>query len=287
MASDDKLKIKVGDIERAALVHAPPGRGDHPPVPLLLVFHGGRGGPENIAKLTAFSELADRERFIVAYPAALHGNWNDGRSATRPSREDEDDLRFIEALVRELTNRYHVDRRRIYAAGLSNGAMMCHRLGLEMAGTFSAIATVSGGMPAEIAPKRRISRPLSVIGIYGTDDPLVRWDGGEMTRGAGGRLLGARASTEIWALQMECKPEPAREALPEFVKDGTSVWRESYAGCRDSARVVLYGIERGGHGWPPRGIGRTGPIARMLTGKASANLNATEVIWQFFAKLSH
>ncbi len=286
MPADDKLSLSIGAVDRLAFVHGPPAINDQSAVPLLLVFHGGRGGPEAIAKLTVFNELANHECFVVAYPQAVAGHWSDGRSTTRARRDDEDDVQFIKVLVSELCSRYPIDRARIYAAGMSNGGMMCHRLGLEMANTFAAIATVAGGMAEEIVPADPIASPLSVIGIYGTADPIIPWEGGEVKRGAGGRLLGARASTEVWARMMDCSADPVREDLPDLVNDGTRVWRETYEGCRDGARVVLYGIEGGGHGWPPHGIGRTGLLARALTGKASRNLDTTETIWQFLRQIS-
>src|SRR5215471_1123770 len=214
MHADERLSLNIGSVDRLALVHVPPTIDDQSAVPLLLVFHGGRGGPEIIARLTAFDELADTEPFVVAYPQAIAGHWSDGRSTTRPGRKDEDDPPFIQALVRELCSRYPIDRARIYAVGMSNGGMMCHRLGVEMTDTFAAIAAVAGGMAEEIVPDGPIASPLSVIGIYGTADPIIPWEGGDLKRGAGGRVLGARASTQVWARMMECSAHPVREDLP-------------------------------------------------------------------------
>lgn len=276
------MPVDVGSRRRNALVHAPEKIESEASVPLLLVFHGGRGGPEAIARLAAFDAIADGGGLISVYPQALTSNWSDGRLTTRPQNEEDEDVPFVRKLVEELCNRYPVDRTRIFAAGMSNGGMMCHRLGIQMPETFAAIAAVAGGMPEEITPPSTIAKPISVIGIYGTADPIIPWEGGPVGRGAGGRVLGARATTDLWAHLLDCPAEGTTENLPPLEDDGTRVWRETYARSDGRARVVLYGVEGGGHGWPPRGIGRTGLIARSLTGKASRNLDTTGTIWAFF-----
>jgi polyhydroxybutyrate depolymerase len=62
-----------------------------------------------------------------------------------------DDVGFIRALLADLEARQPVDRRRVYATGLSNGAMMAWRLAVEASGTIAAIAPVGRG--------RECSRP--------------------------------------------------------------------------------------------------------------------------------
>jgi polyhydroxybutyrate depolymerase len=69
--------------------------------------------------------------------------------------------------------------------------------------------------------------------------------------------------------------------MPVLVRDGTSVERRSYAGCRGHAEVVWYEIKGGGHWWPPY----PGPDAARVqpeNGVSSQNLNASEMIWAFF-----
>src|ERR1051325_2832851 len=73
--------IRVGDVERTFYVHEPPG--SHGELPLVLVFHAG-GAPlsqkgKGIARLTHFTDVADKEHFRVVFPNSVSGNWNDGR----------------------------------------------------------------------------------------------------------------------------------------------------------------------------------------------------------------
>jgi predicted peptidase len=42
-----------------------------------------------------------------------------------------DDVKFVEAILDELPKLVNVDPKRVYATGISNGGMMCHRLARE------------------------------------------------------------------------------------------------------------------------------------------------------------
>ena len=66
--------------------------------------------------------------------------------------------------------------------------------------------------------------------------------------------------------------------LAPTVADGTSVVRHSYVGCRDGAEVLLYEIRGGGHTWPGR------PSPEKLLGKATQNVSANDVMWEFFTR---
>jgi len=97
-------------------------------------------------------KLADRETFVAVYPngTGRFGNrlltWNAGACCAYAMSNNVDDVGFVRALVTKLTESIPIDRRRIYATGLSNGAMMSHRLAAEAADLIAAIAPVAGGM---------------------------------------------------------------------------------------------------------------------------------------------
>jgi polyhydroxybutyrate depolymerase len=66
--------------------------------------------------------------------------------------------------------------------------------------------------------------------------------------------------------------------LPDREREGTRVHRETWSRGKQGTEVVVYTIEGGGHTWP--GGPQYLPVA--LVGKASRNLDATQVIWEFF-----
>ena len=62
--------------------------------------------------------------------------------------------------------------------------------------------------------------------------------------------------------------------------DGTVIRRVTYSGCKAGASVVSYTVEGGGHTWP----GGKQYAPALMIGKTSHNLDASEVLWEFFEK---
>ena len=63
-------------------------------------------------------------------------------------------------------------------------------------------------------------------------------------------------------------------------KDGTQVRREIYGPCSQETEVLLYAIEGGGHTWP----GGDQYLPAWIIGRTSRDVNANEVIWDFFKR---
>ncbi len=78
-----------------------------------------------------------------------------------------DDLGFISALLDTLMADYPVDPRRIYATGMSNGGKMTHRLGIERASRFAAVAPV---VVTLLGVEQRSAHPVSALLLNGMRD---------------------------------------------------------------------------------------------------------------------
>jgi polyhydroxybutyrate depolymerase len=272
-------QIQHGGLTRRYTIHVPASLNTRVPASLVLVLHGGGGAAETAERLTGFSELADRKGFIVVYPNGIDRRWNDSRGVT--GRQDVDDVGYFTALVDHLKRTQAIDPRRVYVAGVSNGAMMSHRLACERADVVAAIAPVAGAVPEPLGPRCSPKGAVSVVAINGTEDPLVRWNGGNVVRRSGrerGRTLSVPETVALWARLNRCSTWAAVTREPDRdPADGTRVRREEYAPCQESASVVLYAVEGGGHSWPG-----TTRAARPLSGRVSRDINATDLIWTFF-----
>ncbi len=225
--------------------------------------------------------LADREGFIIVYPDGIDKGWNDGRGTTKAEQQQIDDVGFVKALIDHLARHIvHLDRNRIYATGMSNGAIFSHRLGCELADELAAIAPVAGIMAENIAPQCSPSHPLPIIAFHGTADPFTPYKGGASRSGRGGRVLSAEGAIAFWAAKNSCFPSPTVEALPDRIEDGTTVTRTTYTGCNRRADAVLYTIHEGGHTWP----GGPQYLSTRLIGRASQDISASELMWEFFKR---
>jgi len=277
----------LAGLERTYHIHIPASYDKANPIPLLIVLHGGGGTGAGMVKLTqgGFDKLSDKEGFIVVYPDGIEKHWNDGREnlSYRAYREKIDDVGFISALIDHLAKEYNIDIKRVYATGISNGAIMSYRLGCELSGKIAAIAPVAGSMPENMPSQCSPSTSLSALIISNTADPLVPWGGGEIRFGLRkfGKVLSVPETAKFWSIHNQCSSPPSIIWEPDRdPKDGTRVRKELYNQCRESTEVVLYVIEGGGHTWP----GGLQYLPEWIIGKTSRDIDANEVIWVFFKR---
>lgn len=279
---DYSASIISGGMERTYLVHISSSYDPSLQTPLVIVLHGGGGTGKGMVKLTGFDAVADKENFIVVYPDGFEKHWNDGRGVQWQSHvENTDDVSFISDLIDRLSNELNIDAKRVYVTGISNGGMMSHRLGCELSQKIAAIAPVASNIPLNQASVWSPSRPMPVLIINGTEDPLERWEGGEIRLGKNtyGVVLSVADTVGFWVDKNGCSSSPVITQLSDTdPSDGTTVRTEVYGGCEGSAEVVLYAIEGGGHTWP----GGLQYLPESIIGKTSREFNASEIIWQFF-----
>ena len=275
-SADGQGAITVGSTTRTYLLHVPGSLKPGKAAPLVLVFHGGGSHARNLPRFTQFDRLADQRGFIVAYPEGLNKHWSDGRGLS-PA----DDVGFIRALVAELERSQNIDPQRVYATGISNGGFFSQRLACDLADKIAAVASVAATMPEPLVPACKPARPVSVMFIQGTKDPLVPIDGGPVAH-THGRCVSLAAASSFWRNHDQTSSTPVSADLPDDAHDGTRVHRDVYGGGQQGTEVVIYTIAGGGHTWP----GGPQYLPVLLVGKASKNLEATQTIWEFFEKHS-
>jgi polyhydroxybutyrate depolymerase len=240
---------------RTYQLHVPAGL-DHPSG-LVINLHGSGATGGEQAALTGYDGVADRHGFAVVYPDGVDYSWADGRGASTPDREGVDDVGFLTALADQLVREYGIDPGRVFATGMSAGGFMANRLACDRADVVAAIAPVAGTLGSNVGCGP--SRPVAVMEIHGTADPVVPYGGGPMVgRGGPSDIVAAPELASRWRAIDGC---PA----PVDTGQGTAVHRIAAAGCAGGTEVVLVGIEGAGHTWP------------------SSDFNASEVSGQFFA----
>ncbi len=277
---DSWRTISVEGLGRTYLLHVPPAA-TGTVLPAVLAFHGGGSNAEQMADFSGLNEKADEAGFVVVYPNGVGRverarGWNAGNCCGYAARHNIDDVGFVRRLLDDLPAAAPIDRSRIYATGMSNGAMMCYLLASCMAERLAAIAPVGGPMQSETCSP---SRPMPVCHFHGTEDQFTPYHGGTGARSMSRTHFNSVEDTiRRWVEANGCRAEPEVEDLPVVVDDGTRVTRHTYAGCRDAVEVVLYTIHGCGHTWPGRQ-----PLLQYL-GPWTGNLIANDVIWDFFRR---
>ena len=282
-------KVETGSLEHGgrtrtwlAYVPAKPTRAPA----LVIVLHGSMGTAAQARAVYGydFDRLADRDGFVVAYPQGVEGNWNDSRVVGdfAARRLHVDDVGFLQALVDRLVVERHVDRTRVYVTGVSNGGAMVLRLAQQVPRFARAYAAVGSNLGApgnvSITPVRE---PVSILLMNGTDDPIVPWNGGEVSLYGvlvrRGRVVSTQASIDYFRSLAGLDGAPVVTRLPDVdTSDGSTVVRSLWS-APGKRSVALVAIEGGGHGVPH-------PQTKLprLLGHGNRDIRASEEIWNFF-----
>lgn len=280
--------LEHAGLSRTYRLFVPDSYKSHKRVPLLVLLHGGGSDGRRMVKFTGFNRIAEDEGMIIATPNGIDRHWNDGRANTgyRAHEQGVDDVGFISQLIDKLAQEYRIDRDRVYVAGISNGGMMSYRLGLEIPGKIAAIAPVVAALPEELAKKQWSGRPVPAVIINGTEDPLIKWDGGEIKIffKSAGRVLPVPQTVKFWVEHNRCSSPPTECVLPDSdPADGMRVVKSVYVAGKGGADVTFYAVEGGGHTWHgPRPFVQYLPPSRI--GRACKDFDCTEAIWEFFSK---
>jgi polyhydroxybutyrate depolymerase len=231
--------IIFAGLERTYRIYIPPSNDKAKPLPLLIALHGGGGTGKAMEKLTleGLINFQTRRFHFVVYPMGLRSTgMTEGKMKYRAHQEKIDDVGFISALIDHLAKQYNIDIRRVYATGISNGALMSFRLGCELSEKITAIAPVAGSMPENLPARCSPSRPIPVIMISNTDDRLVPWEGGDIRFGRKtfGRALSIPETVKYWVNHNQCS------ASPSFRRNGqrSERWNQGEEGIIQSMSKV-------------------------------------------------
>lgn len=262
--------LKTGGTFRIYRVYRP--RGLTGAAPLVVVLHGGFGTGAQAQRDYHWNGQAETGGFVVAYPNGRLRAWNAGTCCGVPQHVNTDDVGFLTSMVASIARRTPIDTARVYATGMSAGAMMALRLGCQT-NTFAAIAPVAGTLMADCSH----AQPTSVLQIHGTADDRVPYNGGPgAARGLDGspRVNGPSIPSvnATWRAIDGCAPPTSNTVGTVTTETAT---------CADGRVVELMSVAGAGHQWPGA---RPKPLLEHVAGVSppSTALDATATIWRFF-----
>jgi polyhydroxybutyrate depolymerase len=277
---DHWRSIELDGRTRSYLVHVPPKSDSKRSAPLVLAFHGAMTNASIMAFASDLSTKADKAGFVVAYPNGTGKGdmllvWNSGGIRGPADAHLPDDVKFTERLLDDLARVVKIDRKRVYATGMSNGGMMCYRLAAELSDRIAAIAPVSGTMAVDGC---RPQFPVPVIHFHGTADKLVPFEGFDRQAGGVVPFKSVDETIRTWVRIDGCPGRPKTVQIPDTAHDGSTVEEMIYGPGRNGAEVVLFKVKDGGHTWP----GRPWPVPWL--GKTTSNISANDLMWEFFQR---
>jgi poly(3-hydroxybutyrate) depolymerase len=215
----------------------------------VYVIHGFNMSGQQEVQLTQMNKVADTGKFIVVYPNAL-------KNASNQQSWDlagTTDYAYLLSLIDTVEGRYHIDRKRVYVSGFSQGGFFSFNLGCRHADVIAAIAPVSGTLNGACTLKR----PLPTIFTYGTNE--------------GFDINSFIQTGEKWVQLNGCSPTPKVIRPYPPGNPNSVVTRLEYSGCSAGVQVVIDTVKGGTHEWP------------MNT---QTKINNSVEVWNFFRKYS-
>jgi polyhydroxybutyrate depolymerase len=261
---------------RTYQLYVPAGYRTGTPTPLLLAYHGGGGTGSSFMNVSQLNVVAHEHTLIVAYPdgTGASPSWNGGGCCGEAMQHGVDDVEFARLLIAGVSARVTVDPRRVYATGASNGAVMVHRLGVEVSDLIAAIAPVAGGIliSGDFTPAAP-TRAVPVMEFHGTTDQNFPYDP-------------AIPRTITYWLNRNDIPDTSGVVSYRFGIEACETYTSASAEVTlctadPPATVDVDGVlyDGGGHAWPG-GVKVATPDADIPT----HDIDASASIWQFFAR---
>lgn len=262
-----------GGLRREYLIHVP-AKAIGKDAPVLLAMHGGGGDMDYQAQNYGLVEKSEQAGFVAIFPngasrfrSGILATWNAGACCGRAVAQKVDDVGFLKEVVARVSRQLSVDRRRIYATGMSNGGLMAYRLACEAPELIRAIAPVAG---TDNTVTCKPSRSVPVIHFHSRDDSHVLFGGGHGPDAlVDTDFASVPATIAKWVALNRASPR-ARTVLSV---PGATCQRHDGA-----APVELCVTESGGHSWP-------GSQSRRANKSPSQAISANDRMWDFFSSL--
>jgi polyhydroxybutyrate depolymerase len=236
------------------------------PPPLVIALHGLSDTGEKFPGWAGIDVVADREGFIAVYPSALEGRWSYGRPSADPmpvvGAVTVDDVGFIRLMIDDLVARKLADTARIYVTGTSRGGLMAYTVACALADRIAAAAPLITGMTEYQREDCSPARPVPIMAIAGTNDPMQAYDGWLL---ANGRLLSVPETMEFWRSLLGCTKQDGKLLPHRDNGDRTRVVLIEWSSCRSGAHLRLYRVNGGGHQLPSL-TGTNNPMSEQRFG---------------------
>jgi polyhydroxybutyrate depolymerase len=243
---------------------------------MLLALHGGGGDADYQADDSKYRLISKSEDagFIAVFPngfsrlGGVLATWNAGICCAGAVKNNSDDVGFIREVIARMERQASIDPKRIFATGMSNGAMMDWRLACEVP-EIRAIAPVEG---TDNTASCHPAHPVAVIEFHAADDPNVPFNGGVGVGPSHTDFASVPATQAKWVRLDRAEGQAKRVLTVPGAHCDVHLARGG------GAPVELCVTDTGGHSWPGGGTqqGRKQP---------SMAISANDLMWNFFSSL--
>ena len=247
LSSDTVLTVMSGGVEREIALRAQPM---NTPQPLVLIFHGGGGSAQSMARRSSsFAGLLLRQGYAVAF---MNGSsrrdgqnlrtWNGGHCCAYAMTAKIDEADYIDQAVTVIAAQAPIDPSRIFLMGHSNGGMIAYRWPTALHTKVRGIVVISSAM---FADQPVMPHGTSAFLTHTLDDDTIAFDASfapKQTRAWNAPPLPFPEAEARMAEMLGCGSPKERK-----VTDG--VTQRDHA-CAKGTELTVIVSTRGGHAWP-------------------------------------
>jgi polyhydroxybutyrate depolymerase len=221
--------------------------------PLVILLHGyGANGLGQDLYFGIGHEL-DRLGFLYAYPDGTLDSknkrfWNATDVCCDFDKRNIDDVAYVDAIIDDMAAQYHVDRKRVFLVGHSNGGFMSHRYACDRSERVAAFVALAGDNFKD-ATRCQPKSPVAVLQVHGDKDDAVPYEGGTAPDGVRS-VPSALDSVKSWATQNGCTLTADKSAPDldlETNLDGKETTVARFPGCKPGGAAELWTIRGGSH----------------------------------------
>jgi polyhydroxybutyrate depolymerase len=273
--------LMISGANRTYLLHVPSNFQKNSSA-LIIVLHGSGGNGLGMEIGTGFSTLADKDGFAVVYPDGLF-ELNGGQTNWAYFfNEFTDDVGFIRQLINSLQSSVQPDPRKIYVTGLSSGALMSHRLGVQLSDLVAAIGVVEGALFynafVSAPPVAPALSPTSVLILHGDQDTTIPCCG-TSTVASQDQTLSYWTGTSA----DNCLTFDTTALLCDSQGGITSVVEKDATNCLGNTEVKYYKLIGGIHTWYTVSMNIPSQVPFNPDFNSATGITTDEVLWNFFA----
>lgn len=295
-------------------------------VPLVVDVHGYMGCPYFQVHFSGWFELAEKEGFVVMWPASARvdpsgtscwavpgGIKNENIDRTTPScccidtasvgfiKTDKlkEDPIFIKQAIDSVVEQQQqsvssnspisIDKSRIYMAGHSNGCIASLSMAAMYSETIAAVCCHAGSLVTLPDPDYT---PVPIWMINGKNEEIIPAEGSIAIDIPLLGSIGLWPRTEIFdylASQNECSEEKTvRDLLDEDTQQVVGTITQK-TGCSQGATVEFVDLDNMGH-WPyklpPIGAGRDDQLLDIVGAEKFTTIDTTAMAWEFCSSYS-
>lgn len=261
------------NLPRQYAVYVPATLPANPPMVFFLHGTAANGAVPPYQMVPQWELMARQNQFVMVWPISTFepraSQWYwDAYDLDFSFTSPPDDSGFLRNLISTLTTAYAVNPKAVFVAGMSSGAMMTERVGVEISDLVAAIAPVSGPLYmkqiTDCFTPLTPAAPISVLELHGDADPLLPYCGQSPKSlwGETGLTLASVDQTVNYWMQANACTNYVAQSLCANSAPAAGVNGQDATGCNGGVEVKFVREVGVGHAWLPTSFA---------------------TVWQFFA----